>query len=81
MHPGEPCPRPIGYATGSPRNCILAMDRMLKAVSGEVRRIVPGHEVLLWDRHPSRAFDDGLHVAEVSLRPGDCSRLDQGHAA
>jgi N-acyl homoserine lactone hydrolase len=72
---------PIGFATGSQHNCILAMDRMLRAVGGEVRRIVPGHEVLLWERHRSRVFEDGLHVAEVSLRPGDWSRLDLGGAA
>jgi glyoxylase-like metal-dependent hydrolase (beta-lactamase superfamily II) len=72
---------PIGYATGSPRDCILAMDRMLEAVGGEVGRIVPGHEVLLWRRHPSRTFEDGLHLAEVSLRPGESSRLELGGAA
>lgn len=68
---------PIGFATGSQHNCIMAMDRMLRAVGGDTGRIVPGHEVLLWKRHRSRTFDDGLHVAEVSLRPGDSSRLDR----
>jgi glyoxylase-like metal-dependent hydrolase (beta-lactamase superfamily II) len=67
---------PIGFATGSQQNCIVAMDQMMRAVGGHSRRIVPGHEVLLWERHPSRRFNDGLHVAEVSLRPGDSSRLD-----
>jgi hypothetical protein len=46
-----------------------------------VGRIVPGHEVLLWRRHPSRTFEDGLHLAEVSLRPGESSRLELGGAA
>jgi glyoxylase-like metal-dependent hydrolase (beta-lactamase superfamily II) len=67
---------PIGYATGSQQNCIFAMDRMLRAVGGRSHRIVPGHEVLLWQRHHAQAFEDDLHVAEVSLRPGDTSRLD-----
>jgi N-acyl homoserine lactone hydrolase len=67
---------PIGYATGSQERCILAMDQMMRTVDGRSRRIVPGHEVLLWERHRSRCFEDGLHVAEVSLRPGDTSRLE-----
>jgi hypothetical protein len=29
----------------------------------------------LWDRHPSRQFGDGLHLAEPCLRPGKPSRL------
>ncbi|HEX2503506.1 MAG TPA: hypothetical protein VHK00_06155, partial [Miltoncostaeaceae bacterium] len=67
---------PIGFATGSQQTCIFAMHQMMRTVGGDSGRIVPGHEVLLWERHRSRTFDDGLHMAEVSLRPGDTSRLE-----
>ena len=67
---------PIGFATGSQQKCIFAMHQMMQTVGGRSGRIVPGHEVLLWERHRSRTFGDGLHVAEVSLRPGDTSRLE-----
>ena len=43
-------------------------------------RILPGHEKLLWDRHSSRQFGDGLHVAEICLRPDDVSRLQRDGA-
>jgi N-acyl homoserine lactone hydrolase len=66
---------PIGLATGSQENCIMALDQLNRVTGGQTSRILPGHEKLLWDRHPSRRFGDGLHVAEICLRPGDVSRL------
>ncbi len=66
---------PIGFATGSQENCLLAMAGMMASVGGESRRIVPGHEFRLWERYPSRCFDDGLHLAEVTLAAGTPTRL------
>jgi N-acyl homoserine lactone hydrolase len=66
---------PIGFATGSQENCLLAMQEMMEFVGGESRRIVPGHEWQLWERYPSRSFEDGLHLAEVTLAAGTRSRL------
>ncbi len=66
---------PIGLAMGSQENCIMALDQLNQVTGGETSRILPGHEKLLWDRHPSRQFGDGLHVAEICLRPGEPSRL------
>jgi N-acyl homoserine lactone hydrolase len=66
---------PIGFATGSQENSVMAIDGMVKAVGGETRRIIPGHEYLLWERYPSKTYADGFHVAEITLRPGDASRL------
>jgi glyoxylase-like metal-dependent hydrolase (beta-lactamase superfamily II) len=71
---------PIGLAMGSQENCMMSLDGLMKATGGDPNRILPGHEMLLWDRHPSAAFDDGLHVAEPCLRPGDRSRLPAGGA-
>ena len=69
---------PIGLAMGSHENCMLALDELMRVTGGETSRILPGHERLLWDRHPSHRFPDGLHVAEVCLRPGEASRLPPG---
>jgi hypothetical protein len=69
---------PIGLAMGSQENCMLALDELMRVTGGETSRILPGHERLLWDRHPSVRYPEGLHVAEVCLRPGDASRLPGG---
>jgi hypothetical protein len=53
---------------------------MKQVAGGQTSRILPGHEKLLWDRHPSRQFGDGLHVAEICLRPGEVSRLGRDGA-
>ena len=66
---------PIGFATGSQENCLLAMDQMMRWVAGDSSRILPGHECELWQRHTSRSFPDGLHLAEVALASGEKSRL------
>lgn len=66
---------PIGLAMGSQENCLMALDQLMKATGGEVNRILPGHECLLWERHRSAQYSDGLHVAEVCLRTGDTTRL------
>jgi len=71
---------PIGLAMGSQENCLMALDQLMQVTGGEVNRILPGHEKLLWDRHSSRQFGDGLHVAEICLRPDDVSRLQRDGA-
>ena len=48
-------------------------DGMLAGVGGDSRRILPFHEAAVWDRFPSATWDDGLHVAEVSLAGGHVS--------
>jgi glyoxylase-like metal-dependent hydrolase (beta-lactamase superfamily II) len=69
---------PIGLAMGSQENCMLALGELMRVTGGETSRILPGHERLLWDRHPSRRYPEGLHMAEVCLRPGEASRLPRG---
>ncbi len=66
---------PIGLAMGSQEKCLLALDELMRVTGGETSRILPGHERLLWQRHPSAQFDDGLHVAEICLGPGEPGRL------
>jgi glyoxylase-like metal-dependent hydrolase (beta-lactamase superfamily II) len=66
---------PIGYGTGSQERSLFALDAMLEAVSGDPRRVVPGHEWQLFQEFPSHAFADGLLATELFLRPGDTARL------
>jgi glyoxylase-like metal-dependent hydrolase (beta-lactamase superfamily II) len=67
---------PIGYGTGSQEKGLFALDRMLEAVSGDVRRIVPGHEFAVFSQFPTHQFEDGLMAAEVLVRRGDERRLE-----
>lgn len=66
---------PIGLAFGSMQQCVLTMEEMWQYVGEEVTRIVPFHAEEMWDRFPSHVFDDTLRVAELSLAPGEASRL------
>lgn len=72
---------PIGLACGSVERCLLTLEDMYQYVGEDVRRIVPFHEPAVWDTFPSRLFDDGLHCAEISLAPGDTTRVPTSKAA
>ncbi|MGH2895171.1 MAG: hypothetical protein ACRDPM_18165, partial [Solirubrobacteraceae bacterium] len=65
----------IGYGMGSLEKGLLLTEEMFTAVDERVERMVPFHALEMWDRFPSQRFDDTLHIAELSLRPGDHSRL------
>ena len=69
---------PIGLAMGSQENCMLALDELMRVTGGETSRILPGHEKLLWGRHRLHRYPDGLHIAEVCLRPGDATCFRTG---
>lgn len=64
---------PIAMTTGSATRWLTFADEMLASVGGDTRRILPFHEAAVWDRFPSATFDDGLHLAEVSLAGGHVS--------
>lgn len=64
---------PIAMTTGSAATWLDFADELLTSVGGETRRILPFHEAAVWDRFPSAAGPDGLHVAEVSLAGGHVS--------
>jgi len=66
---------PVGLAQGSQECCVRVADQMLTAAGNNIRRVVPSHEVRIWDRFPSKQHEDGLHVAEIALAPGVSSRL------
>jgi glyoxylase-like metal-dependent hydrolase (beta-lactamase superfamily II) len=66
---------PIGFGMGSIEKGLLTTEEMYQRVGGEVRRLVPFHEERMWESFPSQRFGDDLHVAELSIRTGDISRL------
>lgn len=66
---------PIAMSTGSATAWLDLADAMLTSVGGDSRRILPFHEAAVWNRFPTTTFDDGLHVAEVSLAGGHPSVL------
>jgi N-acyl homoserine lactone hydrolase len=74
LHGKEPM-IPVGLAQGSQERCLRSTDEMLTLAGDDVDRVLPMHEVRLWDRFPSTRFEDGLHVAEIALAPGEPSRL------
>jgi N-acyl homoserine lactone hydrolase len=61
---------PIGLSTGSPTTWLTAAAGIVDMLAGDTRRVLPFHDVRVWDRYRSRAYDDGLHVAEISLAGG-----------
>jgi hypothetical protein len=66
---------PIGYGTGSQENSLLAIDRILRAVGGDPRRVVPGHEWGIYEAHPSMERADSMMSAEITVRRDDETRL------
>jgi glyoxylase-like metal-dependent hydrolase (beta-lactamase superfamily II) len=66
---------PVGLATGSQFNLLMATDRMLGMVGNDTRRVIPVHEERLKDMFPSRLNKDGLQVIEICLANGEKSRV------
>jgi len=64
---------PIGVASGSQTNLLLATDEMLGKVCGEPRRVIPVHEARLKETFPSRRTSAGLHIVELALGEGQVS--------
>jgi N-acyl homoserine lactone hydrolase len=69
---------PIAMSTGSPTTWLHTIDSVVASVDGDARRILPFHEANVWKQFPSVEFDDGLHLAEVSLAGGHPSLTRQG---
>jgi hypothetical protein len=68
---------PSGYTNGNTYNMLLTYGQIHEYLGGAVDRIVPGHDSLVFDRHPSWLVGPNevceVHVAEwdTSLRPVD----------
>ncbi len=65
---------PPAYVQGNAWNLLAAYRRISAAVGGTLSRVVPGHDPLLFDRHPS--WTRGINPsAEVHLAAGSASRI------
>lgn len=67
---------PVGLASGSQINLLFATDRMMELVDREERRVVPIHEARLGEVFLSRESSEGLKVVEITLAPGEKSRVE-----
>jgi glyoxylase-like metal-dependent hydrolase (beta-lactamase superfamily II) len=61
---------PIGLATGSQLNLIMATEEMMKQVGYEARRVIPVHESRLEKTFPSRNSKENLRITEICLASG-----------
>ena len=68
---------PVGLATGSQECCLRSVDEMLTIAHDDIDRVLPMHDVRIWERYPSVQYEDGLHVAEIHLAPAVQSRIDR----
>ncbi len=66
--------RPMGSCM-SQRRVIEVFDEIMGIVGHRAGRVIPVHDCEAWTRFPSRETFPHLHLAEVTLAPGERSRL------
>lgn len=71
----DPCYIPVGLATGSQTNLLMSMDRMMKSVGREQKRVIATHEEHLPEYFPSRVTTAGLNIVEIALATGENSAI------
>lgn len=67
---------PVGLASGSQLNLLMATERMLKMTDYEARRVIPIHEERLTEIFPNRKTSKGLNVIEITLADGESSKVN-----
>lgn len=65
---------PLGLAVGPQLNIMKTLDEIVELADGKMENIIVGHETDNWDIYPSWKTEDGLHVAEITLAPGERSK-------
>jgi len=73
--PNDPWYIPIGFANGSQTNLLMTTEAMVKAVDGDITRVIPVHEDRLKDHFRSRLTAAGLRIVELALADGESSRV------
>jgi glyoxylase-like metal-dependent hydrolase (beta-lactamase superfamily II) len=63
-----------GYNQGNAFHCIYTYDHLQRLLKGETKRIVPGHDPAIWERHPSWIISGHNQVAELNLAGNEPSR-------
>jgi glyoxylase-like metal-dependent hydrolase (beta-lactamase superfamily II) len=74
---GDGVMAPIAMTTGSHTTWLHVVAALVDSVDGETNRVLPFHDTAAWARFDSREYDDGLHVAEVTLAGGHASVLQR----
>ena len=67
-----------GYNQGNAFHCVYTYDRIRRLLKGDTKRIVPGHDPAIWERHPSWTVSGDNQVAEMNLGVGESSRRSKG---
>jgi len=67
---------PSGYTNGNTYQMLLTYGEISQFVGGDLNRVVPGHDMKLFDRHPSKRIGAN-EVAEIRVGSWDTSILDQ----
>jgi glyoxylase-like metal-dependent hydrolase (beta-lactamase superfamily II) len=71
--PEDPVYVPIGLATGSQTNLIMASEAMMQAVGNDWRRVLAAHEEGMAKLYPSRKTGLGLDLVEIAVADGERS--------
>ncbi|MFC9838401.1 N-acyl homoserine lactonase family protein [Rhodococcus sp. NPDC127530] len=66
---------PIGLGQGNQECCIRSTDEMLTIVGDDVDRIIPWHDVKVFDKFPTYVHEDSLRIAEIQLAAGVSSKV------
>jgi len=63
---------PSGYTNGDTYKMLLTYGEIYETLGGDVNRIIPGHDMEIYQRHPSWKVDK-LEIAEVHVASWDTS--------
>jgi N-acyl homoserine lactone hydrolase len=65
---------PPGYLQGNPWNMMEEIERIRKVAGEDLARLLPGHDIEVFDRHPS-GHSHGARLAELHLAAGHASLI------
>jgi glyoxylase-like metal-dependent hydrolase (beta-lactamase superfamily II) len=68
---------PSGYTNGDTFQMLMTYGEISQYVNGDLDRVIPGHDMKVFDRHPSKRIGAN-EVAELRVASWDTSILDQG---
>ena len=65
-NPEDPEYIPIGFAMGSQFELLMATEAMVKAVDGDVKRVIPPHEERLKQMYPTWITPKGVRITQLA---------------
>jgi N-acyl homoserine lactone hydrolase len=66
---------PIGFVMGDKVKTMMSIDELLNILGKDPKKLLITHEKESWNLFPSWKSEDGLHVAEINIVPGENSYL------